>query len=288
VGLPSSLICVVLVIYLLLAPRPSSDRAQVAASRYFVFVSLAFPAIWFWTSLTFALVLWLFILGDRHHWLHDHGSKVTGLFALAVCTVAFLRGMTGNASHLYVRVLAWVPPFLLLAAAAVCVDRQLNLIEGFTAESAAQNIFESAAYHRRDGMRLVPHTGPPVHPDTPAEHRTFWVVEGDKKVALLVVWRKGFGWRLLRIHWFSKGDSRDILIDAKVYLDQSDEAKARYCLEQVIANFPGTPAETEARELLKRTGFLCSRHVADSSATVKRPAQQKTPRSLLSCEGLGS
>jgi hypothetical protein len=160
--------------------------------------------------------------------------------------------MTGNASHLYVGALAWVPPFLLLTAAAVCLDREWNMVEGFTAESAAQKIFENP-YLRRDTMRLVPHVGPPMHPDTPTEYQTFWAVEGDRKVAIFVVAPRAFGWSHNRSHWFAT-DSRDILGHAKVYLDLGEKAKARYCLEQVIANLPGTPAEAEARELLKRTG----------------------------------
>ena len=56
------------------------------------------------------------------------------------------------------------------------------------------------------------------------------------------------GWQLSRSHRFD--ESTDILIDVQVHLELGELQNARYCLEQVIRNLPGTSAEPEARRLL--------------------------------------
>jgi hypothetical protein len=250
IGLPSSLFCFALIVYLLLAPSPRDDNpARVSISIFFVFVCLAFAAIWFWLSVALPMLVWIFILGDRNSWFWDRSSQIAAAAALLVTCVAFVRTMRGTVSPTYVAALKWAPPILLATAAAVSLENYLSIIEGFTADAAAQNIFKGATYHRSTSMRLVPHDGPPLYPPPPAEQKTFWVVEGDKKVGLIVVWRRWLpGWRLLRTHWFT--DSRDLLVEAKMYLDRGDKANARYCLDQIIASLSGTPAEEEARHLL--------------------------------------
>lgn len=99
-------------------------------------------------------------------------------------------------------------------------------------------------------MRLLAHAGPPMSPDTPPDHKMFWIVEGDDKVGLIVVAPNSLlGWQHSRSHRFS--DSTDILIDAQVFMKIGENDKARHCLKQIERNLPGTAAATEARRLLQ-------------------------------------
>jgi hypothetical protein len=45
-------------------------------------------------------------------------------------------------------------------------------------------------------------------------------------------------------------DLRRACVDSQVNLELGELQKAKYCLEQVIRNLPGTSAEQEARRLL--------------------------------------
>jgi outer membrane protein assembly factor BamB len=231
IGLPSVLLRLALISYLLFSPLPPHEcRARVAISWFFVYVSLAFAAIWFWLNVALPLGAWMFVLGDRNSWFYDYASHIAAAIALIISCVAFVRGMAGAISRRYVQSLKWAPPILLLAAAA------------------AQHLMKR--FHKyNDSMHLEAHTGPSLFPDSPKDERTFWIVEGQEKIGLIMVWPNGIlGWKQLRTHWFS--DPTDILMDAQMYLDLGDQAKARYCLEQVIRSLPGTPAEKEARRLL--------------------------------------
>jgi hypothetical protein len=249
IGLPAAIVCIGFATYLLVAPAPGDgNRARVSAARFFVYVSLAFVAIWFWMRLALPAGAWMFVIGDRHSWFYDYSPYLAAGIALAVSCVAFLRGMTGLMTPRYIRWLTWVPPLLLLAAAVVFTDEMLSRMEGTTPESAAQHIVNS--YPKApESARLEAYGGPPLFPDSPSKQRTFWIVNRQEKIGVVMVWPNGlFGWKLLRVHWFS--DPTDILTDAKVYLKLGDEEKARYCVEQVIRSMPGTPAEREARVLL--------------------------------------
>src|SRR5262249_39168253 len=107
----------------------------------------------------------------------------------------------------------------------------------------------SRVQNLKESVRLEEHLGPPLFPDGPKEQHTFWALDGEKKVALIMVWKNGaFGWKQLRYQGLK--ESTDILMDAQVYIQMGEKQKARYCLEQVIKAMPGTPAETEARRLL--------------------------------------
>jgi len=250
IGLPSALVCAHLMVYLLAAPLPRSDkRVGMAMSKAFVFASLAFAAIWFWMGGAFFMIAWLFFLGDNNHWFYDHVSDIAAVVALAVSCAAFLRTTLGSASQLYVSSLAWIPPILLVTAGAVSIENTLSSVEGLTPESAAARVFKTNVPRISPTMRLEAHAGPPMHSDTPSDHKTFWIVEGREKVGLIVVRPNPLlGWQHSRSHRF--GDSMDILIDAQVYIELGENVKARYCLEQIIKNLPGTPAEKEARRLL--------------------------------------
>jgi len=249
-GLPSALACVGLIVYLLVAPRPPDEnRARVAISRVFLQVTLAFAAIWFWMNVALPLTAWGFFIGDNSHWFYDYSPHIAAAIALLASLAAFLRTTMGTASRRYFRVLVWFPPLLLVAAAAVVVEEVLSRVEGLTAECAAEHILRNHVPRTNASMRLEPHSGPPIFPDMPRDHRTYWIVDGREKVGLIMVWpNRLLGWQHLRTHRFS--ESTDILIEAQVYLQQGDAKNARYCLEQVIRNLPGTPAEQEARRLL--------------------------------------
>lgn len=249
VGLPSALLCVVLIVYLVVAPCPRVEsRGRVAISRYFIYLSLAFAAIWFWMGAALPLAAWMFVYGDNGSWLDEYWLRIAAGIALVVSCIAFARGISGSISHGYIHCLTWVPPILLAGAGAVCVEEMLDRMEGITAKAAAQNMMRR--FHKsRDSMQLKEQPGPPLFPDTPPEAQTFWIVENGQKIGLIMVWKNGvFGWKALRSHWFS--DPTDILMDAKVYIDIGEKEKARYCLEQAIRALPGTPAEQEARRLL--------------------------------------
>ncbi len=250
VGLPSVLLCFALILYLLFCPLPRpGSRARVAISWFFVYVSLAFASIWFWLRPALYLGAWIFVLGDRNSWFYYYVSHIAAFLALFVTCLVFVRGMAGAISQRYIQWLKWVPPILLIAAAAVFAEEMFSRMAGVTAESAAQNLMEK--FHKYDdSMHLEAHTGPSLFPDSPQDQRTFWIVQGQEKIGLIMVWKNGIlGWKPLRTHWFS--DSTDILVEAQVYLQLGDQAKARYCLEQIIRSMPGTPAEKEARRLLK-------------------------------------
>ncbi|MEX2176308.1 MAG: hypothetical protein WD872_18240 [Pirellulaceae bacterium] len=250
IGLPSLLLCAGLMTFLLVAPLPRPDgRAKVATSKVFIFASLAFAAVWIWLRFALPGIAWMFFLGDRNHWFYDHSSTVAALVALLVSCAAFLRPTLGTASRRYVRFLTWAPPILLVAAAAVAVDSTLSPVQGLSGESAAQSILNSNVPGTNATMRLQAHTGPPMDPDTPIDNKSFWIVDGGEKVGLIVVRPNSLiGWQHSRSHRFS--DSTDILIDAQVYVKLGENEKARYCLEQILSNLPGTPAEKEARRLL--------------------------------------
>src|SRR5688500_882147 len=94
IGLPSALLCLGLIFYLLVAPPPRPEkRARIAISRYFLFVILAVAAIWFWMNLALPLGAWMFVLGDNNSWFYDYSPHMAAGLALMVSCVAFLRGM---------------------------------------------------------------------------------------------------------------------------------------------------------------------------------------------------
>ena len=249
IGLPAALCCVAWIAYLLVAPPPRTEPAKVAISWAFFLVTLAFAAIWFWMTLALPLTAWFFFIGDNEHWFYDFSPHIAAGVALLASLAAFLRTTWGTASRLYVRLLAWSPPLLLLAAAAVVAEDALSRVDGWTAQSAAQRILQTDVPRTNAAMRLEEHPGPPLYPDMPQDHRSFWIVEGGEKVGLITVApNRLLGWHLSRSHRFN--DQADVLVDAKVYLSQGDNQSARYFLEQVIANLPGTPTEQEARRML--------------------------------------
>jgi hypothetical protein len=249
IGLPSAILCITLVLYLIAAPVPKADhRASITAWRIIVHVTLAFAAIWLWMYPTLYLGAWGFVLGDNGGWFYICCPFFAAAIALVTSCVALFRTLRGFASRHYLAWLAWAPPVLLLVAGVVYAEEMLDRMEGTTPAAAAQHIVSRYANFNKS-MKVVEYIGPPLFPDGPNEQHTFWVLDGEKKIALIMVWRNGaLGWKLLRSQGLKQ--PTDILMDAHVHIQMGDKQKARYCLEQVIAAMPGTDAETEARRLL--------------------------------------
>jgi hypothetical protein len=167
--------------------------------------------------------------------------------ALLVTLVAFLRTTFGKASRRYFHVLACLPPLLLVSAAAVAIEDGLSRVDGLTADSAAERILRTNV-PRNSGTVLEAHAGPPLYPDMPSNHQTYWIVDGREKVGLIMVRpNRLLGWQHSRSHRFD--EPTDILVDAQVYLEVGEIQNARYFLNQIIRNLPGTLAEQEARRL---------------------------------------
>ena len=198
IGVPSALFCAAWIVYLLVAPPPAvEERARVAISRVFFLATLAFAAIWFWMGVALPLTAWMFFLGDNSHWFYDYSAHIAAAIALLASLVAFVRTTCGTVSRRYVRFLAWSPPLLLLAAAAVVLEDYLSQVEGLTAESAAQHLLETNVPRRTASMRLEAHAGPPMFPEMPSNHKTFWIVDGREKVGLIMVQpNRLLGWQL--------------------------------------------------------------------------------------------
>jgi hypothetical protein len=199
-----------------------------------------------WLAIAIPLLAWGFWIGDNEHWFYSWSPVFAAVVAAAIPLVATVRTAKVGATAAYLAIHLWGSVFLLLSFVVAIGYESVHDIEGFTAESAAQKVFEQMASHMAQPVRLVEHVDPGQHLPGCRHYLILGADEPRGRFSICPHW--WFGWSYASSYMFSP--SRDELARARAMLEEGDSDRAAHVLQEVIANFPGTPAEAEAKELM--------------------------------------
>lgn len=248
----SFLICIALVAHAVL-PWSSIARARVSPSKWSLgarFI-LECSALFLWLVYGLALLAWALWIGDNDHWFFHYGWIISFVIALGVSTISIVRIYRNRANARYLKLHLWTPLALLLSFVLTFGYESLSDVEGRTAESAAKAVFDRMAAKMDQPVTLVQHDGPPPHGRHPDNYKAYWIWGPDEPRGRFSISRHPwYGWRRTYTEYLPP--SADELASAKEFLtDIGDRDMAILILQNMIKNYPNTPAETEAREFLE-------------------------------------
>jgi len=255
IGSASFIVCLTLIVHALV-PRPFADVKLLQPRKWSVL--LQFPlecgAMFVWLATGLPLLGWMFWFGDNDHWFYHYAWIFAAVIALAASGVGAVRIFRAGATTRYWRVHFWAPIILLLSFASICGYESLRSIEGITLDSAVQKVFDRLAAHIDEPVRFVKHEGPLPYGRNDSTCEAYWILGAKEPRGRFSVCRhKWFGWQFSHSERFPP--SADELKRAKQWItNPANRRGVVLILQSVIINYPNTPAETEAKELLESIG----------------------------------
>lgn len=244
--------CVALIIH---AVCPWSSRTRDGVKPRFWSLCVRFilecASIFIWLACALPLLAWAFWIGDNDHWFYHYAWVFAAIIAVSASLIATARVSKHGATARYLWLHLWLPLVLILSFAAVLGYESVRTIEGTTAESAAQEVFDRLTTQLDQPVRFVEHVGTLPHGLDPARCKSYWILGPNEPRGRFSICRhKWYGWQFAHSELFPP--SVEELDRAKKWLSGSTNRDgAILILQSVVANYPNTPAETEARELLE-------------------------------------
>lgn len=255
IGAASFLICVALIIHAV-APRSSTIRNHAKPELWSLCVRfiLECASFFIWLACALPLLAWAFWIGDNEHWFYNYAWVFAAIVAVSVSGIATARIAKHGATARYLSLHSWLPVVLILSFGAVVAYESVRTIEGTTADSAAQKVFDRLTTHMDQPVKFVEHVGKLPHGLDPARCKSYWILGPNEPRGRFSIGRhQWYGWQFAHSELFPPSVGE--LTRAKQWLSGStNRVGAILILQSVIANYPNTPAETQARELLESVG----------------------------------
>jgi hypothetical protein len=255
IGIVSFVICVALIFHAVF-PWSSTNRERVEPQWWSLCVRfvLECASLFLWLAYGLPLLAWAFWIGDNEHWFYHYAWIFAVLISVSASAVATARVSRRGATARYLRLHLWLPLGLVLSFGATVGYESVRTIEGTTPDSAAQEVFDRLAARMDQPVKFVEHVGRLAHGLDAERCRSFWILGPNEPRGRFSICRhKWYGWQFAYSEIFPP--SVDELNRAKKWLSGSTNRDgAILILQSVIANYPNTSAETEARELLESIG----------------------------------
>ena len=255
VGIVSFLICVALIIHAV-SPwsRTSSDHLQPQSWSLCLRFILECASFFIWLVCGLPLLAWSLWIGDNEHWFYHYSWAFAAIIAVSVSAIATARISKHGAPARYLRLHLWLPVVLILSFGTVVAYESVRTIEGTTADTAAQEVFDRLTARMDQPVKYVEHVGPLPHGLDPAICKYYWILGPNEPRGRFSICRhKWYGWQFDHSDLFPP--SVEELNRAKKWLSGStNRPGAILILQSVITNYPNTAAESEARELLALLG----------------------------------
>ena len=255
VGTVSFVICVALIIHAVL-PRSSTDRENVKPRWWSLLVRLILECMSFfvWLAVGLPLLAWALWIGDNEHWFYHYAWIIAATISVFISGIATVRIYKTGATPRYLWLHCWLPLALVISFGSVFAYESLRLVEGSTPKTAAQEVFDRLTTSIDEPVTFVEHVGPLPHDFLEDRCKSYWVLgEYEPRGRFSICRHKWYGWQFSHSEIFPP--SSDEISRAKQRLTNSgNRSGAILILQSVIANYPNTAAETEAKELLKSIG----------------------------------
>ena len=255
IGTLAFVVCVALIIH---AVCPWSSRTGDRVKPRFRSLCMRFilecASFFIWLACVLPLLAWAFWIGDNEHWFYHYAWIFAAIIAVSVSVIATARISRHGATARYLWLHFWLPLALILSFGAVAGYESVRTIEGTTADSAAQEVYDRLSAHMDQPVKLAEHVGPLPHGLDPASCKSYWILGLNEPRGRFSICRhKWHGWQFAHSELFPP--SVEELNRAKKWLSGSTNRDgAILILQSVITNYPNSVAESEARELLASLG----------------------------------
>ena len=254
IGAASFFACIGLIFHAVFARRAAAHKTcELRPYSIVLRAGLEFFALWSWLSAALPLLAWWLWIGDNDHWFYSSAWLFAAATAAAASYLSFWHVLKKTATRAYARIHLWVPVALLLSYGAIYVNDFVQPIEGWTAEAAAKNVFARfvASKFVDEPIHLAERTqNLPAYDADPSCCKYYWIMGINEPRGWFSVCRHGwFWWRQSSSARFPP--SKKELDRAKDWLATGNRRGAILILKSIIANYPGTQSEIEAKELLR-------------------------------------
>lgn len=221
--------------------------------------TLECAALWCWFALAFPLLAWAFWIGDNEHWFFGFAWVFAGVIAIAATSLATWRWRNFGLTATDRRIQVLVPLLLLISFGVASTYESLHTVAGLTASAAAQQTLDQLSPAIQQPVRFVEAAGEPPYGLDPARCKSYWILGDDEPRGRFTLCRhRWFGWQVAHRELFPPSEQE--LGQAKRWLaDSTNRDRAILVLRSVVTNYPQTPAEAEAKELLRSIGATPSR-----------------------------
>jgi hypothetical protein len=258
IGTVAFVLCVALIIHAVCPWSTTRERVKPNFLSLCLRFVLESASLFIWLAGALPLLAWAFWIGDNEHWFYHYAWVFAAIIAVSASAIATARisQQGATAHHLWIHL--WLPLVLILTFGAVVGYESVRTIEGATADTAAQEVFARLTAQMDQPVEFVEHAGTLPRGLDPARCKSYWILGPNEPRGRFSICRhQWYGWQFAHSELFPP--SIEELNRAKKWLSGStNRAGAVLILQNVIANYPDTPAETEARELLKSIGELGS------------------------------
>jgi hypothetical protein len=257
IGVASFFACVGLIIHSVFPRRGPAQKPYVLQWYSVVLrAGLEFFSLWIWLSVALPLLAWQFWLGDNEHWFYRTAWLFAAAIAATTSYITVRRIFNKTATPTYSRIHLWVPLVLLMSYGGISVYEFAKPIKGWTAQGAAENVFAQfvASKFFDEPIHLAERTqNLPAYEADPSRCKYYWVMGVNEPRGYFSVCKHGwFWWRESSSARFPP--SKKELDRAKDWITKGNRSGAILILKNIIENYPGTPAETGAKELLQSVG----------------------------------
>ena len=238
-------------------PKTDSTRSAMTLRRLGVIVLVA---IGFWISLSAVVpvLVWGLWIGDNEHWFWHAWPYITALLALIATAPLIYRALATNVGRRFFSIQAFYAATVNGLWAAYCIATLVEPIKGMDPLSAAQAVVREYG-HDPSEFTFVP-TAESVHfPNDPANYRTFIVMGPDEPRARITVHRHlNYSWKQVAVSWFPPS-AQSIARAKEAHKKGGSESSVRAIIQQILQNYPDTPAAKEAEQLLREVDAEAAR-----------------------------
>jgi len=216
--------------------------------------ALESTALSVWLACGLPLLGWMFWFGDNEHWFWYHGWIIGVIISVSATGIATARISKTGATLRYLRLHYWTSLALIVSFGAVYGYESLRSVEAATPELASRRIFARLAPFIDEPVSYVEHVGPLPHGFDADLCKSYWIMGANEpRGRFSICHHKWYGWKY--VHSEIYPPSVDELKRARQWLAEStNRYEVISILRNVITNYPDSPAETEAKELLKSIG----------------------------------
>lgn len=217
-------------------------------------------AIRFWISLSAVVprLVWVLSIGDNDHWFWYAWPCVTAVLALMATAPLIYRTLATRLGRRFFSIQAFYAAAVNGLWAAYWIATLVEPIKGIDPLSAAQAVVRQYG-HDPSEFTFVP-TAESVHfPNDPANYRTFIVMGPDEPRARITVHRHlNYSWKQVGVSWFPPS-AKSIARAKAAHKKGGNESSVRAIIQQVLEDYPDTPAAKEAEQLLREVDAEAAR-----------------------------
>lgn len=219
--------------------------------QLWVGAAIEFVSISLWLGLALPVIAWLRLGDDQVVGLAGYLWAFAAVVAAITAVVTFWRIWKGTASRLYARIHFWGPLILLSLLAVTYLHEFARRIEGTTAESAAYNYVSRSSHLMEEPIRLVEYERELPARSDPNRCKSFLIIDATGPRGRVTVCRyRKFWWTYASSLTYPP--SSFVLDEAREMIKEGNHRSARGRLERAIEYYPDTPAEAEAKKLLRQ------------------------------------